>query len=180
MSNVYPSLSVSQQLGEEENTYATLYLFIFQHAVTQRHCRVSSTKVCSGMMAEVQIQRPKPAVPKSGGKATSRSIGYPQVPPHVWTSITKIAMLPQKDTSPPPRRSVGGTTEADAWTVSHACNRDPVPRRELPSADGKAKGTPRASAHSQIYWRKFVPATWYGCLHHHQPPRGSVWHFHWQ
>ena len=40
-STALSSLSASQQLGEEENTYATLDLFIFQHAVTPKHRRVS-------------------------------------------------------------------------------------------------------------------------------------------
>ena len=38
---VTPSLSASQQLGEEENTYATLELFIFQHAVTTKDQHVT-------------------------------------------------------------------------------------------------------------------------------------------
>ena len=38
---VTPSLSASQQLGEEENTYTTLELFIFQHPVTTKDQHVT-------------------------------------------------------------------------------------------------------------------------------------------
>jgi len=38
----FSSVSSSQQLGEEENTYASLKLFILQHAVTTKHGHVPS------------------------------------------------------------------------------------------------------------------------------------------
>jgi len=47
----FSSVSASQQLGEEDNTYATLKLFILQHAVTPKR-RVNQRSFCSGHGAQ--------------------------------------------------------------------------------------------------------------------------------